>query len=216
VAPDRLETTRRMWSTGDYASVGDMFAEAGATLVECAGVAGLEVLDVATGTGNTARAAARAGAARVVGIDATPHLLEEAARRSVQSGLDVEWREGDMEALSVDDASFDRVLSSFGAIFAADQHQTAAELVRVCRPGGRIGLTAWAHGSLFDRMTAVLASRFPTPSPATPRPGTGRRAPNWSGSSPGSRSTWPWSSEASPPRSPRRRPRSSSSSPGPP
>jgi len=105
-----------------------------------------------------------------VGIDATPHLLEEAARRSVQSGLDVEWREGDMEALSVDDASFDRVLSSFGAIFAVDQHRTATELVRVCRPGGRIGLTAWALDGLFDRMSSILVSRLPAPPPATPAP----------------------------------------------
>lgn len=166
--PDRLESIRQLWSSGDYASVGDLFAKAGASLIERVGVAGLEVLDVATGTGNAARAAVRAGAARVVGIDATPHLLAEAARRSAETGLDVEWQEGDMEALSVADASFDRVVSSFGAMFAADQQRTAAELVRVCRPGGRVGVSAWAADSLFDRMTTVLTGYLPAPPPPGP------------------------------------------------
>ena len=131
---DRLDATRRMWSSGDYASVGDLFAGAGATLVEAVGVAGLEVLDVATGTGNTALAAARAGAKKVVGVDLTPALLAEASRRSAAAGFSVEWKEGDMEALSAPDASFDRVLSSFGAMFASDQGAMAAELVRCADP----------------------------------------------------------------------------------
>ncbi len=168
--PERLESTRRMWSSGDYASVGDLFADAGVELVERIGVAGLDVLDVATGTGNTALAAARAGAKRVVGLDATPALLAEAGHRSAAAGLGVEWQEGDMEAMSVPDASFDRVLSSFGAMFASDQPGMAAGLVRVCRPGGRIGLTAWATDGLFDRMTSVLVSHFPVPPPAVPSP----------------------------------------------
>lgn len=108
---DRLESTREMWTSGDYAVAGDLFVAAGAALVERVGVAGLDVLDVATGTGNTALAAARAGAARVVGVDATPALLAQAARRSAAAGFDVEWREGDMEALALADASFD------GAVF---------------------------------------------------------------------------------------------------
>lgn len=167
---DRLDATRRMWSSGDYASVGDLFAGAGATLVEAVGVAGLEVLDVATGTGNTALAAARAGAKRVVGVDLTPALLAEASRRSAAAGFSVEWKEGDMEALSAPDAGFDRVLSSFGAMFASDQGAMAAELVRVCRPGGRVGLTAWALDGLFDRMTTVLVSHLPAPPPPAPSP----------------------------------------------
>ncbi|MBW3610907.1 MAG: class I SAM-dependent methyltransferase [Actinobacteria bacterium] len=136
--------------------MGALFAAAGATLVEHIGVAGLDVLDVATGTGNTARAAARAGARRVVGVDATPALLAEATRRSVADGTEIEWQEGDMEDLALADASFDRVLSSFGAMFATDQHHMAAELERVCRPGGRVGLTAWA----------VVSARFPSPEAA--------------------------------------------------
>ncbi len=168
--PGRLESTRRMWSSGDYASVGDLFADAGVELVERIGVAGLDVLDIATGTGNTALAAARAGAGRVVGLDATPALLAEAGRRSAAAGLEVEWQEGDMEALAVPEASFDRVVSSFGAMFASDQPQMAASLVRVCRPGGRVGLTAWVIDGLFDRMTTVLVSHFPTPPPPAPSP----------------------------------------------
>lgn len=169
-ADERLESTRQLWSRGDYASVGDLFAAAGAALVARVGVAGLDVLDVATGTGNTAIAAARAGAARVLGVDATPTLLAEAARRSAEQGVDVAWQEGDMEALDLGDDRFDRVLSTFGAIFAVDQHQVAAELVRVCRPGGRVGLTAWAMGGVFDRMTKVLVDLMPTPPPVVPSP----------------------------------------------
>jgi SAM-dependent methyltransferase len=168
--PDRLASTRRLWSSGDYATVGDLFAAAGATLVERVGVDGLDVLDVATGTGNTARAAARAGAARVVGVDATPELLAEAVRRSAEDGYDIEWVEGDIEALTLADAGFDRVVSSFGAMFAADQGHMGAELVRVCRPGGRVGLTAWAVGGLFDRMTILLMGFLPAPLPDAPSP----------------------------------------------
>ncbi|CAN5779961.1 hypothetical protein BH20ACT1_BH20ACT1_02390 [soil metagenome] len=168
--PDRLESTRRLWSLGDYARMGDVFAQAGADLVERVGVAGLDVLDVATGTGNTALAAFRAGAARVVGVDATASLLAEAARRGAEIGANVEWQEGDMEALPLADAGFDRVVSSFGAMFAIDQRATAAELVRVCRPGGRVGLTAWALGGLFDRTTTILIDLMPSPPPARPSP----------------------------------------------
>ena len=167
---DRLASTRKLWSQGDYASVGDLFASAGEALVERVDVAGLDVLDVATGTGNTALAAARAGAARVVGIDLTPELLAEAARRGDQGGWAVEWQHGDMEALAVPDAAFDRVLSSFGAMFATDQRATAAGLVRACRPGGRIGVTAWALGGVFDRMSTVLAELLPSPPPPGPSP----------------------------------------------
>jgi SAM-dependent methyltransferase len=165
---DRLAATRRLWTLGDYASMGELWAAAGATLVDRLGVADLDVLDVATGTGGTALAAA-GGAARVVGLDATPSLLAEAGRRCTASGLDVDWEEGDMETLPFPDRSFDRVLSSFGAMFAVDQAGLAAELVRVCRPGGRIGLTAWTDDSVFSRMTEALMNHLPPPPPGAPQ-----------------------------------------------
>ncbi len=106
----------------------------------------------------------------MVGLDATPSLLAEAARQWADEGLDVEWQEGDMEALAVADASFDRVLSSFGAMFASDQRAMAAQLVRACRAGGLVGLTAWSVDGLFDRMGTVLMERLPPPPPGSPSP----------------------------------------------
>lgn len=166
---DRLAATRRLWTLGDYASVGELWAAAGATLVDRLSVADLNVLDVATGTGGTALAAATGGAARVVGLDATPSLLAEAGRRCTAAGLDVDWQEGDMETLPFPDHAFHRVLSSFGAMFAVDQAGLAAELVRVCRPGGRIGLTAWTDDSVFSRMTEALMKHLPPPPPGAPQ-----------------------------------------------
>lgn len=170
--PGAVARTRDVWRVGSYAVVGDLFAAAGADLVDLVDVAGQRVLDVACGTGNTSLAAARAGAERVVGVDLTPELLAEAGRRAATADLAdrVEWREADMAALPVEDASFDRVVSTFGAMFAIDQHQVAAELLRACRPGGTVGVTAWSHGSLFDEMTGVFLGFVPEPPPPAPGP----------------------------------------------
>lgn len=167
-ASDRLTSIRRLWSDGDYPEVGDLFGGVGAVVVEAAGVAGREVLDVATGTGATALAAARAGAGSVVGIDATPELLAVAEDRAEQEGLVVEWREGDMEALPFDDAQFDVVTSTFGLMFAADQAGAAAGVVRVCRPGGVVVLTAWTDASIFGALTRTLSGYLPPPPPGAP------------------------------------------------
>lgn len=170
--PDPLDGARALWTAGSYATVGDIFAGVGESLVDSVGVSGAEVLDVACGTGNTALAAVRAGASRVVGVDLTPALLEEAAARAASAGLAdrVEWHEADMASLPVPDASFDRVLSTFGAMFADDQEQVASELLRACRPGGVVAVTAWALDGLFDQLTSVLLAAllepgFPVPGP---------------------------------------------------
>jgi SAM-dependent methyltransferase len=167
-----------MWSIGSYATMGDVFAAAGRDLVATVGVDGLDVLDVACGTGNTALAAVRAGAAHVTGVDLTPTLLEEAARRAEAEGLAdrVTWHEADMATLPVADDRYDRVLSTFGAMFATDQQRVASELRRACRPGGTVAVTAWAIDGLFDRMTETLLAHAPEPQPPGPGPRDWARA----------------------------------------
>jgi SAM-dependent methyltransferase len=127
---------------------------------------GERVLDIAAGSGNAALAAARRGAA-VIATDFVPQLLQAAARRARAEGLTLETREADAQRLPFADGAFDVVLSTFGVMFAPDQSRAAAELLRVCRPGGRIGLTAWTPRSVMAAMQAA-AARF-APSPSLPR-----------------------------------------------
>jgi len=168
---------RRLWEAGDYRPLGRLIEPAARTLVERAGVApGHRVLDIATGSGNVAVAAAEAGA-DVVGVDITDAWFPEARRRARAAGVHLDLRLGDAEELPVEDASFDLVLSSFGAIFAPRHHLVAAEVVRVCRPGGEIGLTAWTPGgsndAVFSALTAFLPPQpgFASPSIAWGDPG---------------------------------------------
>ena len=128
------------WASGDYHMIGTQILLSSELLIEALDVhAGERVLDVATGSGNAALAAARRGCS-VVGLDYVPALLERARLRAEAEGVTADFIEGDAEALPFDDGSFDVVTSVFGAMFAPDQEQTASELARVCRPGGRIGL----------------------------------------------------------------------------
>ena len=124
--------------------------------------AGWRVLDVATGSGNAAIAAARHGCT-AVGVDYVPALLERGRRRAEAEGLEVELLEGDAEALPFPDASFDAVTSVFGSMFAPDHAQAAAELLRVCRPGGTIALASWTPdgfiGELFRTVAATCRRR---------------------------------------------------------
>jgi SAM-dependent methyltransferase len=156
------------WDDGDYATAGDLWATVGERLVEDVGVAGLDVLDVATGTGMTAIAAARAGG-RVTAVDVTPDLLEIARARAGSVGLTIRWITADMQATPLGDAGFDRVLSTFGAMFAAEPRAMARELVRLCRPGGLIAACAWTPDGVFGRIAPTVArflpSRPPGPSP---------------------------------------------------
>jgi SAM-dependent methyltransferase len=159
------EGQRRMWSAGDYAEISRTIASAAELLVERARCApGVSLLDVATGTGNVAIPAARAGS-RVTGLDLTPRLLEVARGRASEAGLDVEFVEGDAEALPFEDASFDRVTSCFGVMFAPRQQVAAAELARVARAGARIVFTAWTPGGLNGRMFKTIGSYMPPPPP---------------------------------------------------
>jgi SAM-dependent methyltransferase len=162
---------RRMWTVGDYAEFGGHLQPAADRLVERVGVdGGQSVLDVATGTGNAAITAAATGAT-VTGLDLTPELFDVARRRAQAAGVEVEWVEGDAEQLPFADGSFDRVLSVFGAMFAPDQRRTAQELVRVCRPGGTIGVSSWTPQGVFGQMIILLMSRTPPPPPGFMPPG---------------------------------------------
>src|SRR5436305_9561807 len=131
------------WSSGDYAIVGTTLQIVGEQLCETLNLRpGSKVLDVAAGNGNVTLAAARRWC-DVVSTDYVPSLLERGGMRAAAEGLSVEFKEADAEALDFADASFDVVVSTFGVMFAPDHDKTAAELVRVCKSGGKIGLANW-------------------------------------------------------------------------
>jgi SAM-dependent methyltransferase len=155
---------RLTWAAGDYAAVAELVDEAPPQdLLPAVELApGQRVLDVATGSGNLALRAAAAGA-DVVGLDLTPELLETAERRAAQQGVDIEWVEGDAESLPFEDESFDRVLSVFGVQFAPRHAVVAGELVRVCRPGGRIGVVNWTPEGLIGELFKIMGRYMPPP-----------------------------------------------------
>jgi SAM-dependent methyltransferase len=153
---------RAMWASGDYPKMVETFLlPLGPRLVEAAGIGdGDRVLDVASGTGNAAIPAARRGA-HVVASDLTPELLEAGRRRPGAEALDIEWVTADAERLPFEAESFDIVMSSIGVMFAPHHEAAADELVRVCRPGGTIGLLSWTPegmlGALFRTMKPFAA-----------------------------------------------------------
>jgi ubiquinone/menaquinone biosynthesis C-methylase UbiE len=155
---------RTMWADGDYAAVARLIDEVPpAHLLAAVCVdAHHRVLDVATGTGNVALRAARSGA-QVTGLDLTPELLDVAAVRAAALGNDVEWVQGDAEALPFPDQSFDRVLSAFGIQFTPRHEITARELLRVCRPDGAIALVNWTPEGIVGQMFAILSRYLPAP-----------------------------------------------------
>lgn len=151
------------WASGDYASVAARIPIVAERLCDAADLrAGDKVLDVATGSGNAALAAARCGT-MVTGIDYVPALLERARIRAMAEGLMAEFREGDAEALPFKDGAFDAVLSVFGVMFAPDQEKAAAELLRVCRPGGTIALACWTPDGFLGEMFRTMARHVPPP-----------------------------------------------------
>jgi SAM-dependent methyltransferase len=154
---------RQTWASGDYAVVGARIVLVAEQLCDSADLhAGWDVLDVATGSGNAAIAAARLGCS-AVGIDYVPALLERGRRRAAAESLDVVLMEGDAEALPFPNESFDAVLSVFGAMFAPDHHQTAAELLRVCRPDGRIALASWTPSGFIGELFRTAGKHVPPP-----------------------------------------------------
>jgi len=151
------------WSSGDYAVIGTTLQIVGEALCEAVDTAaGEHVLDVAAGNGNAALAAARRGC-EVTASDYVPALLEGTRARAAAEGLTIDVREADAEALPFADATFDVVLSTFGVMFTPDQERAATELLRVCRPGGRIGLANWTPDGFVGQMFKVVGRYAPPP-----------------------------------------------------
>src|SRR5215831_6289415 len=151
------------WASGDLTVILSRVVLVSELLAEAADLrAGSRVLDVACGNGNATLAAARRGA-HVLGVDYVPELLEGGRGRAVAERLDVEFRLGDAEDLPVPDASFDAVLSVFGAMLAPDHHRTADEIARVTRRGGTVGLASWTPDGFVGEMFAVIAQYVPGP-----------------------------------------------------
>jgi ubiquinone/menaquinone biosynthesis C-methylase UbiE len=151
------------WSSGDYAVVGTTLQIVGEELCEALDVrSGQKVLDVAAGNGNVSLAAARRWC-EVVATDYVPALLDRARTRAAADGLKLDFREADAEALPFQDGSFDVVVSTFGVMFTPDQDRAAAEMVRVCRPGGKIGLANWTPEGFIGQLFKTIGKHLPPP-----------------------------------------------------
>ena len=163
---------RKMWASGDYPSMVETFLlPLGPRLVEAAGIGpGMKVLDVAAGTGNASLPAARLGA-RVTASDLTPELLEAGRKRARADQLELDWIEADAENLPFEDGSFDLVISAIGVMFAPMHERAAAELVRVTRPDGRIGVLSWTPEGMIGALFMAMKPFMPPPPPgALPPP----------------------------------------------
>lgn len=162
--------SRAMWAAGNWDEFSALVAPVGALVLERCGLeAGMTLLDVGTGSGGNVAIPAAVRGARVTGSDLTPELFAHGRRRAQEAGVEIDWVEADAQELPFADASFDRVTSTFGAMFAPSHSRAAAELVRVCAPGGRIVMTTWVTdgfaGELFK-----LSGAFMPPPPAGVEP----------------------------------------------
>jgi len=168
--PDRIDDLfqvkarqQAMWASGDFSVIGTTLQIVGEQLCEAVDIRGGErVLDVAAGNGNATLAAARRFA-RVTSTDYVPALLERGRLRAEAEGLDVTFDVADAEALPYPDDSFDVVLSTFGVMFAPDHQRAARQMLRVCRPGGRIGLASWTPEGFIGQLFKTLGKHVPPP-----------------------------------------------------
>lgn len=169
VPMDKIKASMRAgWMAGDFGVVAKTISGGADAFVRRLGlVMGLRALDVACGTGNLAIPLARAGAV-VTGVDIAPNLLEQARRRAAAEGLAARFGEGDAEALPYDDASFDVVVTMFGAMFAPRPEMVASELARVLKPGGKLTMANWNPESFTGRMFRVGAEHVPPPAGVAP------------------------------------------------
>lgn len=162
----KLRTT---WITGDFGEIAKTYATGAEEFVRGLNLQpGMRVLDVACGTGNLALPAARSGAV-VTGVDIAPNLIEQARENAKREGLTVQFDEGDAESLPYEDASFDAVITMFGAMFTPRPELTAAELKRVVRPGGSIVMANWTPTGFIGQMFKIVGSHV-SPPPNMPSP----------------------------------------------
>src|SRR4051812_26924195 len=159
---------REMWDAGNFAAVAEKILDAGEAVVAAAGIEpGMEVLDVACGTGNATLPAARAGA-RVIGLDFAAGLLDIARERAADAMVEIDFVEGDAQAMPFEDASFDAVVSTFGHMFAPDPRRTADEMKRVLRRDGAIAVACWTPEGSIGRMSRTVGALIPPPAGAQP------------------------------------------------
>lgn len=157
------ERARATWSAGDFDEIAQMFPGVGERVAAAASIQpGMRVLDVACGTGGATIPAALAGGA-CTGLDLIPEMFDAARRHAADAGVEVDWVQGDAEDLPFADGAFDRVMSQFGVMFAPRQELAAAELVRVCAPGGTIVAASWTPEGMVGDMFKIIGSRMPPP-----------------------------------------------------
>jgi SAM-dependent methyltransferase len=158
------ERTRAAWAAGEWDEVSALISDVGPKLLDYVGIEeGMDVLDVGTGSGGTVAIPAAQRGARVVGSDLTPELFDHARRRAAEAGVEVEWVEADAEDLPFEDESFDRVLSTFGHMFAPRHERAGAELARVCRAGGVVGTTTWTPEGFGGELFKTVGAHMPPP-----------------------------------------------------
>jgi SAM-dependent methyltransferase len=168
--------TKAMWTAGDFGQIAKFTEPAAEAFIKRRAISeGMQVLDAACGTGNAAIPAATVGA-YVTGVDIAPNLIEAARERARQARLNIRFDEGDVEDLPYGDASFDLVVSMFGAMFAPRPERAAAELLRVCRPGGQIAMANWAPRGFIREQHDVMGRQLPLPPGRGVSPGMGRRS----------------------------------------
>jgi SAM-dependent methyltransferase len=164
VPADFRQRTRAAWAAGDWDSHSRLIEPVGAVVLERIDLRpGLDLLDVGTGSGGNIAVPAARRRANVVGLDITPELFQHARRRAAEAGVDVQWVEGDAQDLPFPDESFDRVVSTFGAIFAPDHERAARELVRVCRAGGLVAMTSWMNDGYAAGLFKLTGTFLPPP-----------------------------------------------------
>jgi SAM-dependent methyltransferase len=161
---DFKRRSRAVWASGHWNEVASLIEAFGPRLLDRVGVGeGMHVVDVGTGSGGTVAIPAAQRGAIVTGVDLTPELFEDARRRAAAAGVEVDWVQGDAEALPFDDGRFDRVLSTFGHMFAPRHAAAGAELARVCRPGGVVATTTWVPEGMVGTVLRTIGAQLPEP-----------------------------------------------------